>query len=221
MAVLSSGGMWPLIFSSRTKNSITPALTHSYSKPFSTLCSFKYSHKNSLPEYPNTIADKVLADIQNSGIIACLRAQSAEVAIEAARAAFRGGISVLEVVMSTPCVFEVLQCLVQEYPSASIGVGTVLDIRDAKNAIKLGAKFLMSPVMVKDMLDDVAEGQALYIPGVMTPTEVYPVSALGGVQYIAAVRKPFPHIPMVASQGIIIGEQGTSSPRSMDAICAN
>lgn len=35
--------------------------------------------------------------------------------------------------------------------------------------------------------------------------KVYPVSALGGVQYIAALRKPFPHIPMVASQGITIG----------------
>ncbi|CAI0473990.1 unnamed protein product [Linum tenue] len=32
--------------------------------------------------------------------------------------------------------------------------------------------------------------------------KVYSVSALGGVQYIASLKKPFPHIPMVASQGI-------------------
>ncbi|EYU35645.1 hypothetical protein MIMGU_mgv1a020044mg, partial [Erythranthe guttata] len=141
----------------------------------------------------------------------------AEVAIEAARAAFRGGISVLEVTMSTPGVFEVLECLVQEYPALSIGVGTVLDRENAKVALRLGAKFLMSPAMVKGILDDVTEYQALYIPGATTPTEilsasnagarivkVYPVSALGGVEYMAAVKKPFPHIPMVASQGITL-----------------
>jgi len=31
------------------------------------------------------------------------------------------------------------------------------------------------------------------------------VSALGGVEYISALKKPFPHIPMVASQGVQIG----------------
>ncbi|XP_057785292.1 uncharacterized protein LOC131002840, partial [Salvia miltiorrhiza] len=157
----------------------------------------------------------------NSGIIACLRAKSAELAVEAARAALRGGVSVLEITMSTPGVFEALQCLVQEYPSASIGVGTVLDRRDAKEAVNLGAKFLMSPAMVKGILNDVAESQALYIPGAATPTEilsasndgakiikVYPVSALGGVEYLAAVKKPFPHIPLVASQGMKLDSVG-------------
>ncbi|XP_073140573.1 uncharacterized protein [Henckelia pumila] len=174
------------------------------------------------PSYSS--ADQVLTDIQDSGIIACLRAPSAEAAVQAARAALRGGISVLEVVMSTPGVFEVIRTLVHEYPSTSIGVGTVLNKQDARDAIRAGAKFLMSPAMVKDILDDVAQGEALYIPGVMTPTEVYPVSALGGVGYIAAVRKPFPFIPMVASQGIAtdsVGEyisEGASSVVLSDAI---
>ncbi|XP_022899611.1 uncharacterized protein LOC111412981 isoform X2 [Olea europaea var. sylvestris] len=218
MAVSSSNSLWAMaspnssFFSSRN-----PFISNCSSHSCSSLRSCFYFKQNSLncsnqnsPSYsPNSVADKVLTDIQNSGIIACLRAQSAEIAIEAARAALHGGISVLEVVMSNPGVLEVLKCLVQEYPSKSIG----------------------------DILDDVTRGQALYIPGVMTPTEilfafnagaklvkVYPVSALGGVQYIAALRKPFPHIPMVASQGITIdsiGEyisQGASSVVLSDAI---
>lgn len=141
--------------------------------------------------------------------------------MEAARAALRGGVSVLEITMSTPGVFEALQCLVQEFPSASIGVGTVLDRQNAKDAVNLGAKFLLSPAMVKGILSDVAEGQALYIPGATTPTEilsasndgakiikVYPVSAVGGAEYLAAVKKPFPHIPMVASQGMTLDSVG-------------
>ncbi|XP_043708111.1 KHG/KDPG aldolase-like isoform X1 [Telopea speciosissima] len=172
-----------------------------------------------------------LAEIHNSGVIACLRAKSAELAMEAALAALRGGISVLEIVMSTPGVFEVLQELVRGHPTSIIGVGTVLNTIDAKNAIKAGARFLMSPAMVKDILDDVRGEEVLYIPGVMTPTEVlnahsagaitvkvYPVSSLGGAQYISALKKPFPHIPMVASQGITVESLGTYIARGASAV---
>ncbi|KAL0339872.1 UNVERIFIED_CONTAM: hypothetical protein Sradi_4504000 [Sesamum radiatum] len=188
MAVASTGGsVWPLnlfFSSSKIQPFLTKASAHTYCKRFSSHFRCKNSHKNSVAVYPGTVADRVLMDIENSGIIACLRAQSAEMAIEAARAALSGGISVA------------LQFLVHEYPSASLG----------------------------EILDDVAEGQALYIPGAMTPTEVYPVSALGGVQYIAAVKKPFPNIQMIASQGITIDSvgqyigQGASSVVLSDAI---
>ncbi|XP_058192723.1 uncharacterized protein LOC131309729 isoform X5 [Rhododendron vialii] len=139
--------------------------------------------------------------------------------------------------MSTPGVFEVLQQLVKDHPTKTLGVGTVLNAKDAKSAVNAGAKFLMSPAMVKDILDDAKGSEALYIPGVMTPTEilsahgagakivkVYPVSMLGGVRYISALRKPFSHISMIASQGItidLIGDyiaQGASSVVLSDAI---
>ncbi|XVE52345.1 hypothetical protein DITRI_Ditri02bG0115500 [Diplodiscus trichospermus] len=141
--------------------------------------------------------------------------------MEAARAALNGGIAVLEIVRSTPSVFEVLQTLVKEYPTRVFGVGTVLNAEDARNATNAGAKFLMSPATVKDIIDEVQDDEVLYIPGVMTPTEmfsaynagakivkIYPVSALGGTRYISAIMKPFPYIPMVASQGITIDSVG-------------
>ncbi|XP_031377391.1 uncharacterized protein LOC116192850 isoform X3 [Punica granatum] len=157
-------------------------------------------------------AEHTLAQIENSGVIACLRASSPELAMEAACAALRAGISV------------VLQQLVRDYPAAVLGVyqvGTVLNAKDAQIAISAGARFLMSPAMVKGILADTLASEVLYIPGVMTPTEilsaydagakivkVYPVSALGGISYISAIQKPFPHIPMVASQGVTIESTG-------------
>ncbi|XP_058736306.1 uncharacterized protein LOC131608785 isoform X1 [Vicia villosa] len=201
----------------------------------------------SQPQLSVSTVDKTLGQIKSSGVIACLRANSAEVALEAANAAIAGGISVLEIVMSTPGVFEVLEKLVKKHPRTTLGVGTVLRIEDAKTAINAGAKFLMSPAIVKDILDYAQGGEVLYIPGAMTPTEhaydhrfqmqilsaydagakmvkIYPVSALGGFQYIAALKKPFPHVSMVASQGITIDSmeeyilQGASSVVLSDAI---
>ncbi|KAM5551316.1 KHG/KDPG aldolase [Rosa sericea] len=197
--------------------------------PFASLSS-SFMFKSSPPPLPRRLhrlrvccssIQKTLTEIDSSGVIACLRANSAELAFEAACAALEGGISVLEIVMLTPGVFEVLQQLVHIYPTRVLGVGTVLNIEDAERAVTAGAKFFMSPAIVKDIMDDFRYGDVLYIPGVMTPTEIlsaydagakivkiYPVSALGGIHYISAIKKPFPHISMVASQGITIGSVG-------------
>nr|POE70841.1 60s ribosomal protein l12-3 [Quercus suber] len=42
----------------------------------------------------------------------------------------------------------------------------------------------------------IGEVQVMYISGVMSPTEVYPVFALGGSQQISALKRPFHRISM-------------------------
>ncbi|KAG2632780.1 hypothetical protein PVAP13_2NG124600 [Panicum virgatum] len=134
-----------------------------------------------------------LAAILRSRVIACLRAEDGETALQAAHAAVRGGVSVLEVVMPTPGVLEVIEDLCRSYPSLTFGVGTVLNAADARKAIGSGAQFLMSPGTVMEILHDLEESKVLYIPGVLTPSEVlsacnagaevvkvYPVSVMGG-----------------------------------------
>ncbi|KAG6522579.1 KHG/KDPG aldolase-like isoform X6 [Zingiber officinale] len=113
-----------------------------------------------------------LEAILSSRIIACLRAQDADTAMEAACAALSGGISVLEIVMSTPGVLEVVKELLNHYPSSVIGVGTVLNAEDARKAVNAGAGFLMSPGTIMEILVDHHNSNVLYIPGAMTPTEV-------------------------------------------------
>lgn len=181
---------------------------------------------------------KALAAILRSRVIACLRAQDGGTAMQAAHAAVRGGVSVLEIVMSTPGVLEqVVEDLRKSYPSLTFGVGTVLNADDARKAIKAGAQFLMSPGTVMEIVHDLDGSEVLYIPGVLTPTEVisacdagakvlkvYPVSVMGGEMYMSALKKPFPLVPMVASQGITIGsiksymEAGASAVVLSDAV---
>ncbi|KAJ1693457.1 hypothetical protein LUZ63_010155 [Rhynchospora breviuscula] len=164
---------------------------------------------------------QTLIQIHKAGVIACLRAQNVKTAMEAARAALAGGVSVLEIVVTTPGALEVIKVLCKDYPSVKFGVGTVLNIEDARKAEKAGAQFLMSPCTVMEILHWFRGSEILYIPGAMTPTEIfsaytagaeaikiYPVSALGGEKYISTLRKPFPTIPLIASQGITAGSIG-------------
>ncbi|KAJ3669353.1 hypothetical protein LUZ60_011303 [Juncus effusus] len=180
---------------------------------------------------------KALVDIQSSKIIACLRAQDGKMAVEAACAAITGGVTVLEIVMSTPGALEVIKMLRTDFPSVTLGVGTVLSFEDAKKAVKAGAQFLMSPCTVPEILHGYQSSEILYIPGVMTPTEIfsaynagaqivkiYPVSLLGGEKYISTLKRPFPNISMIASQGITTDsiekymEAGTCAVVLSDAI---
>ncbi|XP_059598026.1 uncharacterized protein LOC104877879 isoform X1 [Vitis vinifera] len=149
-----------------------------------------------------------LTEINKAGVIPCLRARlPTELALEAEGTALTGDISVDLQNFWYPyaqekacwkkrwrllCQPQVLQELVQNHPRKVIGVGTVLNAKDAKTAINAGAKFLMSPVIVKacswnlellfflnmlndhqEIMDDVQGGEVLYIPGAMTPTEIF------------------------------------------------
>ncbi|CAI9287515.1 unnamed protein product [Lactuca saligna] len=53
---------------------------------------------------------------------------SPDVALEAAKAAITGGISVLEIVVSTPGVFEVLHQLVQDFPTTTLGILSLYNV---------------------------------------------------------------------------------------------
>ncbi|KAH7428693.1 hypothetical protein KP509_09G012300 [Ceratopteris richardii] len=156
-----------------------------------------------------------LAAIQQSGVIACVRAQKAEIALDMARAALDGGLDVLEITMTTPSAPKAIMKLVEEYPSALIGAGTILSMNDADLAKAAGAQFLMSPVTMQDLIVSHHDGPMVIIPGAITPTEIfnaynkgarliklYPVSLMGGVKFVEALKKSMPHIQLVASQGI-------------------
>uniref|UniRef100_A0A0E0AHD0 Uncharacterized protein n=1 Tax=Oryza glumipatula TaxID=40148 RepID=A0A0E0AHD0_9ORYZ len=177
--------------------------------------------RSAAPPSRKTPESQALRAILRSRVIACLRAQDGETAMQAARAAVRGGVSVLEIVMSTPGALEVvIGDLRRSYPSLTFGVGTVLNPEDARKAIRAGAQFLMSPGTVMEILHALKESEVLYIPGVLTPTEVISASSAGA----EVVKKPFPFLPMVASQGISIDsikrylEAGASAVVLSDAI---
>nr|CAD1821986.1 unnamed protein product [Ananas comosus var. bracteatus] len=109
------------------------------------------------PPPPPPPPPKTLTAIQNSRVIACLRAHDGKTAMDAASAALRGGISVLEIVMSTPGVLEVIKDLRKDHPSLTFGT------------LKSSVYFLKS---YHEILLELERSEILYIPGVMTPTEV-------------------------------------------------
>ena len=155
-------------------------------------------------------------------VVAILRAANAERFLEVGRVLYEGGVRAIEVTLTSKGALEAFGRLREELPGdAVLGVGTVRSAGDAELALEAGATYLVAP----DFRDEVvafAVGRDLpVVPGALTPTEVvaawgagatavkvFPVSAVGGVAYVKAVRAPLPEVPLLPTGGVGIDDIG-------------
>lgn len=157
----------------------------------------------------------VRARIEEMGIIPAVRVISPEDAVFAAQSVLRGGISVVEMTMTTRGAFDVIAQLRQSDPHLVVGAGTVLDVDTARRCLDAGASFLTSPTLDVEILDFGATHNTLVIPGALTPTEIataaksgaemvkiFPCSQVGGPSYIRALKAPFPNVALIPAGGV-------------------
>src|SRR6186713_436409 len=88
-----------------------------------------------------------LHKIIGPGLVAVIRASSAEQAARIAHACVEGGIQALEVTFTVPNAAAAIAELTKRYASShvAVGAGTVLDSETARTAILAGAQFIVSP----------------------------------------------------------------------------
>ena len=158
-----------------------------------------------------TLLERALA----GRLVAIVRLTDGAALADVAAALVEGGITTLEFTLTTPAALDaVAQCRVRFGDAAVIGAGTVLDADEARRSLDAGAQFLVSPGFDPDVIAAAHAGGALAMPGAMTPTEiiaawragadvvkVFPARLLDP-RYIADVRAPLPHIPLMATGGI-------------------
>jgi 2-dehydro-3-deoxyphosphogluconate aldolase/(4S)-4-hydroxy-2-oxoglutarate aldolase len=158
---------------------------------------------------------EVVARIKEIGILPSVRLSSAEDAVFAAEAVASGGIPIVEVTMTVPGAIQAIEELARQNPAILIGAGTVFDVEMARRCLDAGATYLTSPGFDRDVVEFGKKSEVTVIPGALTPTEVltawkagadfvkiFPCSQMGGAHYIAALRGPFPHVPLIAAGGV-------------------
>ena len=156
-------------------------------------------------------------------LVAVIRTSSAKLARESARAMSEAGVRLIEITLTVPDALEVIEELATDVSfsarGAVIGAGTVLNGRQAEDALLAGSRFLVSAILVPEMVAAARARDAMSMPGTMTPTEmvqaadcgadfikVFPVAAIGGPDYIRNVRRALIHLPLVATGNIELDE---------------
>lgn len=157
----------------------------------------------------------LLPAVHKAGVIATLRAPTADAAYGAVEALVRGGVTAIEVTYSTPDAGTVIAGLDARFGTDIVlGAGTLTTTTQVSEARDAGARFLVSPGFDAEVFDAIVATGTMSMIGGFTPTEVQNLAkrgadvvkffpgSLGGPGALKALRGPFPDLTYIPTGGV-------------------
>lgn len=165
---------------------------------------------------------EVLSFITEVGIVPVVRTSSAESAVKAVEAIYRGGVRAAEITMTVPGAIRALEKVADQFGDKIVlGAGTVLDPETARACMLAGAEFFVTPALNVKTIAMAKRYAKVICPGALTPTEVitawdagadivkiFPCGNVGGAKYIKALKGPFPQVEMIPTGGVNLETAG-------------
>ena len=160
---------------------------------------------------------EIIDRIVNPGIVAIIRADSCEQLMGAAEALYEGGVTGMEVTMTTPNALQVINDVAKRFGNkVLIGVGTVLDTETCRAAILAGSQFVVTPVTRPEVIKMCNRYGIPIAAGAYTPTEaltayeagadfvkIFPADQLGPT-YIKNILAPMPQLQIIPTGGVTV-----------------
>jgi 2-dehydro-3-deoxyphosphogluconate aldolase/(4S)-4-hydroxy-2-oxoglutarate aldolase len=167
-----------------------------------------------------TLHDSV-QQLMEPGIIAIIRSGQAEALEPVAAALLDGGVTAMEVTMTTPGALDAIRRVVAGAGERLLmGAGTVLDSETCRAALLAGARFIVTPTVKPDVIAVCRRYGVPNICGAMTPTEcltaheagadlvkLFPADHLGPA-YVRSLLAPLPMLRIVPTGGVNPGNAG-------------
>lgn len=155
--------------------------------------------------------------LRQERVIAVIRSQDIDLAISLAHAVAAGGIKLIEITWNSHEPVQIIQKLNADLPDCWIGTGTILTVDELKEAIACKIRFCFTPNVNPTLIQIANQAEIPIIPGALTPTEiitawqmgascvkVFPIQAVGGVEYLKALQGPMGQIPLIPTGGVTL-----------------
>ncbi|GAA2800055.1 bifunctional 4-hydroxy-2-oxoglutarate aldolase/2-dehydro-3-deoxy-phosphogluconate aldolase [Saccharopolyspora taberi] len=152
-----------------------------------------------------------------SPVVPVVALDDAAHAVPLAEALLRGGIRTIEVTLRTPAGLPAIERIAAEVPDLVVGAGTITEPGQAGDAVKAGARYLVTPGSTPKLLDDVEDSGVPYLAGVSTVSEAmrlaergvtamkfFPAEPSGGVPYLKSIAGPLPGLRFCPTGGISV-----------------
>jgi 2-dehydro-3-deoxyphosphogluconate aldolase/(4S)-4-hydroxy-2-oxoglutarate aldolase len=146
------------------------------------------------------------------GILRGIEKSSVEALVEAVISA---GLETIEITMNTESAPEIIKKAKQVCRNRlTLGAGTVLTMDSLKLALDSGATFIVTPVLIDDVVEYCKKSKIPVFPGAFTPSEIYQAWATGatmvkvfpakflGPEYFREIKGPFKEIELLACSGV-------------------
>ncbi|MBQ4814636.1 bifunctional 4-hydroxy-2-oxoglutarate aldolase/2-dehydro-3-deoxy-phosphogluconate aldolase [Bacillus pumilus] len=146
-------------------------------------------------------------------LIAVVRARSEAEGIEIIQRLKKKGVRAIEVTYTTPNAERIIASF-QHEQNLIVGAGTITTLQQAQSAIDAGSQFIVSPGYLPVIGEHLSFHDTLYVPGVLTPSEIMQAKAAGycllklfpsgsfGLSYMKNLQGPFPDIEFIPTGGI-------------------
>ena len=164
---------------------------------------------------------QITAAIEELGVVAIIRMQDPAAVRGVVDALAEGGVRAVEVTMTVPRAIELIGEIAPTLPEGFLfGAGTVLDGDTVKRAVAAGARFIVSPVFRRDVIEAAHREGVPVMPGCFTATEilnawdagadivkVFPATSVGP-SYLKDIRGPLPQVKLMPTGGVSIDNVG-------------
>ncbi|HQZ25815.1 MAG TPA: bifunctional 4-hydroxy-2-oxoglutarate aldolase/2-dehydro-3-deoxy-phosphogluconate aldolase [Flavobacterium sp.] len=140
------------------------------------------------------------------------------VTIEVLRAIYKAGIQAIEYTSRGETALSNFTKMVEvrnaEMPDLLLGIGTIKNLQQAEEYLKVGADFFISPGFVPEVAAFLIPKDILYSPGCMTPTEIIAAENAGvkfiklfpgnmlGPDFLSGIKDIFPNLRFMPTGGV-------------------
>ena len=166
---------------------------------------------------------KVLNCILETGVVAVIRADTADAARRICDACCEGGIRAIEITFTIAAAAKLIeeQRALHASKGIVIGAGTVLDPETARIAVLAGAQFIVSPALNVETARLCNRYQIPYMPGAGTAREVIAAMECGadilkvfpgetlGPPFVQALKAALPQASLMPTGGVTLENAGS------------
>ena len=146
----------------------------------------------------------MLKQLLERPIIPVIVLEEVETAEPLAEALLAGGLDVIEITFRTVAAAPAIERIRKAFPEMLVGAGTIVTPEQAQRAIDVGVQFGLAPGLNPATIQFFQEQNTLFIPGVMTPSEIeqglllgckllkfFPAGPAGGPKMLSALGGPY------------------------------
>ena len=160
----------------------------------------------------------VLKRLADSIVVPVVVLDKVEDAVPTAKAMAAGGVDTMEITFRTACAPEAIKAVAENCPEVCVGAGTIVNLEQAKLAVEMGAKFIVSPGFSDEVVGWCVENNIPVAPGCVTPTEImgalkhglkmvkfFPANVYGGLNAMKNLSAPFVGVKFMPTGGVNAG----------------
>jgi 2-dehydro-3-deoxyphosphogluconate aldolase / (4S)-4-hydroxy-2-oxoglutarate aldolase len=174
-----------------------------------------------MTEATRDIRQQIVQEIEDGKVVAVIRMTDSSKLIRVVEAIREGGVRAIEITMTVPGALDLIrEVSTQMGDDVLVGVGSVVTPEMARDAVEAGARYVVSPVFLEEVVEAAHEAGVPSMPGAFTPTEalkayragadmvkIFPADVLG-IPFFKGVLAPMPFLKLMPTGGVTVENVG-------------